>query len=179
MRIIVLALALSLCVGAFSACTGPAAPTEASKAPTEAPTQTPTEAPAEAPTEAPTEPDIDPMDIVGTWDFAYTEIEGDTVTDGDATLTISGTDIQSLRITFEDAYYPDESFTDKTLRIETHPMYEGCGNDEWVMLVDYVGIIGNTQYAITLLENGMLLMQYSFTIEDMPMVSYQYFTRSE
>lgn len=140
-----------------------------------------TEPVTEPATEPATEPEIglDPMGLVGTWDFAYTEIEGEIVEDGSATITISGDDVDSLTITLRDHLYPDESFTEKTLILDERALYVGCENEEWVMDVDYIGTIGNTEYTLTLTGEDILLIQYYFTIEDMPMVSYRWFNRSE
>ena len=166
-------LILCLCLSLIAAC----GKTE------NTPTDPPVKAPAKPPTEPSTEPSvetgIDPMGLVGTWEFAYTEIEGEIVEDGSATITIYGDDAENLVITYRDHLFPDESFTEKALILDMRPMYYGCGNEEWVMDVDYIGAIGNTHYAITLMEDGTLCIQNRFTIEDMPMVSYQWFTRNE
>lgn len=182
MKIIVFTIILTLCLGLLCACQQPVAPTEeptqvTTQAPTEAATETPTEPPTETPTETPTEAGIDPMTIVGTWNFAYTEIEGEQVTDGDSTVTITGEDVGSLTVTFRDALYPDENFSDKALILEMQPVFEGCGNDQWQMRVDYIGF-ANTEYAFTVLDDGTLMMQNFFYIDDMPMVSYRFFTKN-
>ena len=176
--ILLLILCLSLCL--FAGCSSHHnPPTETiTQAPTEALTEAPTETPTEAPTQAPTEPGVLPMELVGTWEFIYTEIEGEIVEDGSATVTIYGEDENNLYITFRDHLFPDEDFQDKALILDMREMYTDCGNDQWVMDVDYVGAIGNTQYTITLLADGTLVKQNQFTVDDMPMVSYQFFRKS-
>lgn len=189
MKRISFCIILCLCLFLFAAC----ANTE--NTPTDPPVQVTTAAPTEpvAETEPITEPatdpvtepvtepenGLDPMGLVGSWEFAYTEIEGEIVEDGSATIIISGDDVNSLTITLRDHLYPDESFTEKAMIFDEREMYVGCGNEEWVMDVDYVGDIGNTEYTVTLTAEDTLLIQYCFTIEDMPMVSYRWFTRSE
>ena len=156
----------------------PAITPPATEAPTDTPTETPTESPAEIPTEVPNETGVAPMALVGTWEFMYTEVEGSIVEEGSATITIYGEDETCMYITFRDHLFPDEDFQDKALIFDLREMYSGCGNSHWVMDVDYVDANGNTSYTITLLTDGTLVKQNKFTIEDMPMVSYQFFRKA-
>ena len=192
MKKIALILVFCLCLTMFVACDETTKDEKKSdKKPITSPIGTPeedatepvTEPTMETEPEDPTEPEevsmLDPMEVVGTWEFSYSEVEGYITQDGSSTIIISGDSVENLTITFRDHDYPDEDFTDKALILDMRPMYYGCGNENWVLDVDYVGQIGDTTYAITLLEDGTLVKQNMFTIDGMPMVSYQWFVRGE
>ena len=151
----------------------------ATEAPTEAPTVAPTEAPTVAPTEAPTEPPVtgpQPMDLVGTWKRTHTEVEGDKNKNTKATLTISGKSADKLTATYKDKEFPSDNFKNKALTVKDGELYSGCGNSKW--FAEMAGT-GKYQYSLTLLEDGTLLMQCYFEIDGAPMVSTQWFARSE
>lgn len=167
-------IALLLCCLLLAGCA--AAPADTTAAPeTTAATQPSAPAPTtEAPVTVP-----QPMDLVGTWNFSYSEIEGDTNTTGTSTVVISGESPETLTITYQDPSFPEENFSGKALKLDARELYPGCGNDAWVMDVDHVGAIGNTTYDLTLLADGTLAFCFNFTVDGMPMASYQFFTRAD
>lgn len=156
------------------------APTaEATVTPTVAATEAPTEAPTVAPTEAPTEPPVtgpQPMDLVGTWKRTHTEVEGDKNKNTKATLTISGKSADKLTATYKDKEFPSDNFKSKALTVKEGALYADCDNSQW--FADVAGT-GKYQYSLTLLTDGTLLMQCYFEIDGAPMVSTQWFARSE
>lgn len=183
MKKLALILVFCLLVGLFAGCnvniTVQTDEPETTEAPIESTAAT-TEA-TEATTEATTEPAVtgpQVLDLVGTWEFSHTLVEGETVTDGNATVTVTGEFIDTLKITYVDHDFPDETFRDKALSLRNEAVYTDCPNGEWCMDVDHIGQIGDTRYTVTLLPDDMLLMQFSFTVDGAPMVSYRFFTRS-
>lgn len=141
---------------------------------TEPPTEPPTDAPTEAPTTEPPVTGPQPMELVGSWQRAYTEVEGDRNENTRATITISGDSETGLIITYKDQDFPDDNFTDKAMTLQSGELYPTCGNSQWYLQADPVD---NYTYCLTLLEDGTLLLQCGFDYDGMPMVSYQWFTR--
>lgn len=120
-------------------------------------------------------------ELAGTWQMTRTEVEGDVneVAPGVHTLTIVQESEDTYRISCKDTQFPDSNYSDKLLSIiQGETLYPGCGNDAWLGRIDHVGM-GNTTYALTLLENGELLMQNRWTMDGSPMVSYAWFTRAD
>jgi len=123
----------------------------------------------------------EPVDMVGTWELAWTEVEGyrEELDDSTTTLVVSGGLEEDLAITYTDGQFPDENFRDKALTVVDEEMYYGCGNDRWLANVDYVDDYG-TSFAVTLLDDGTLLMQMHWEMDGgIPMVAYRGFTKSE
>lgn len=152
----------------------PTAPETTQAAPPET-----TEAPTEESTEAPTGPTvtaIDPMALVGQWERTLIEVEGYMEENTDAVITIEGDSPEALFISYTDLMFPEEGFPHKALVMDQREMYYGCGNDQWVMDVDYIGPY-DTEYTVTLLEDGRLLKQNYFLIDGAPTVSYEYFAK--
>ena len=120
----------------------------------------------------------DPVEMAGLWELAWTEVEGDIneADPGKCTIEII-TDYNShYRITYTDADFPDDSFTGKELLVSSEALYYGCSNDEWTAVVDHIGNFG-TEYRLTLLYDGTLLLQYRWEMEGIPMVSYGWFRK--
>lgn len=151
----------------------PAAPTQATAAPTQA-----TTAPTQAPTEAtePTVAGVQPMELVGSWQRTYSEVEGDRNKNTKATVTIAGDTEESLVITYKDKEFPDDNFKNKAITCKQGALYPDCGNDDWYA---DVAATGKYSYSLTLLPDGSLLLQCGFDYDGQPMVSYQWFARSE
>ena len=123
----------------------------------------------------------EPVDMVGTWELAWTEVEGywEELNDSTTTLVVSGGSEEDLAITYTDGEFPDENFRDKALTVVDEEMYYECGNDRWLANVDYVDDYG-TSFAVTLLDDGTLLMQMHWEMDDgIPMVAYRGFRKSE
>lgn len=184
--ILAICLLLGLCTGCeiglpFATSAGTSAPTvstESAQEATTAPTEV-TTAPTEATTEATTEPVAagpQPMDLVGTWQRTHTEVEGDKNKNTKATITVSGDTPDALIITYKDKEFSGSNFKEKKLIVENGELYSDCGNDRWVARVD---IGGKYSYWLTVSEDGTLIMQVGFEVDGMPMVSTQWFARSQ
>lgn len=118
-----------------------------------------------------------PEEMVGAWELAWTEAEGDRVeaAPGARTLEILS-DGEGFRISCNDRDFPEDSFTDRELTVSLGELYPGCGNNQW--LADVSAESGERiRYAVTLLDDGMLLMQHSWEMDSMPMVSYAWYRR--
>ena len=133
-------------------------------------------------TEAPPEedtvpPGYDHSALAATWVRTGTEAEGDVNTGGNCTVVITAADDGTYRITYTDQDFPESNYADKAVQILDQSLYEGCGNDRWMGTVDHVSQ-PNITHALTIRDNCMLIIQNSFSIDGMPMVSYEYFTRT-
>ena len=60
--------------------------------------------------------------------------------------------------------------------VELREMYDGCGNGLWVADVLHSAEDG-TSYTVTLLSDGLLLLQNYWIMDGAPMVSYEWFER--
>ena len=113
-------------------------------------------------------------DLAGTWELVWTEVEGDRVevSSGRCTLEIAA----SMMVTYRDKDFPEDNFTNRELSVISGEIYPDCGNNQWIAYVSTENgdII---THCLTLLEDGTLLMQHSFTMDGMPMVSYGWFQR--
>lgn len=122
-----------------------------------------------------------PMELVGKWDRIKTMVEGYEVETEPNTciVEIAGDSKDNLKISYtEKQEFSNVTYSDKDLifSLGALPGYTNCGNDVWYADIDYVGEY-NTTYAITLLEDGTLLLQNYFTVDGAPMVSYEWFKR--
>ena len=113
-------------------------------------------------------------DLAGTWTLAFTEVEGDRVevSFGSCTLEIT----EAMLATYRDKEFPDDNFADRDLTIVSGELYPGCGNNQWI---GYISTEDGDRitHSLTLLEDGTLLMQHSWEMDGMPMVSYGWFYR--
>ena len=120
-----------------------------------------------------------PEDMVGSWNLAWTEVEG-YVTEyapGAGAIEIWQDDEGTFRISYTNRDFPRNNFKNKTLAVFGGEMYAGCGNDSWVADVGFIGP-DDTFFAVTLLEDGTLLMQTYWEMEGQMWVSYAWFTRA-
>lgn len=119
-----------------------------------------------------------PMDMVGTWELTWTEVEGDRVESapGGGTLEITTDGMGFFWISYRDANFPEDNFYDRELLVSAGEVYRDCGNNQWLADV-YEVEDAPVRYALTVLEDGTLLMQYSWETEGMPMVSYGWYRR--
>lgn len=126
-----------------------------------------------AETEAP-----NPLDMAGTWELAWTEFEGyqENAEPGSNIIEIAVDEADSLWISFSDYAHPDEYYADKELVISPYEMYYGCGNDQWTATVNHTGKF-DTEYSVTLLYDGMLLLQRYYELDGAPTVSYGWYYR--
>ena len=118
------------------------------------------------------------MELIGKWDRIKTMTEGDeTETDPNTCIIeINGTSKDDMKLSYTDKAFPQSNYSNKKLNFSLGalPVYTNCGNDVWYADVNYVGEF-DTTYAITLLEDGTLLLQNYFTVDGAPMVSYEWF----
>ena len=121
-----------------------------------------------------------PMDMAGTWERAYTEVEGDRVetAPGTCIIVIAGESEDQLSISYTDREFPEQSYADKALHIVPDPEYTIFEQAVWVMEVEHTGPFG-TSFLIALLEDGTLLVQNYWEMDGMPMVSHEWFRRVE
>lgn len=112
--------------------------------------------------------------LVGTWELAWTEVEGDRVeiAPGRCKLEIT----QQLKLSLRDREFPEEDFANRELTVIPYEMYPDCGNNQWMALVSAEDN-ADIHYVVTLLSDGSLLMQQNWEMEGMPMVSYGWFQR--
>lgn len=198
MKKIALILAVCLLLSVFAACTGaknpgqtpesqpsssqngttnntPDTPEDTGNDTPDTPDNTGSETPDNTTDETPvTGPQ--PAQLAGTWQRTHTEVEGDRSKNTKATITITGDTADSLVITYKDKEFPDDNFKDKKLTVKEGELYADCGNDSWYAEVASTGKYG---YCLTLLPDGGLLLQCSFEFDGYPMVSYQWFAKSE
>ena len=116
---------------------------------------------------------IDSSELVGTWELAWTEIEGyrNEAEPGRCTIQITPDETGFFRFTFSGRDFPEENIQDRELLVVPGELYPGCGNSQWIGEV--IEESGDTvHYALTLLEDGTLLLQTYWEMDGMPMVSY-------
>jgi len=123
-------------------------------------------------------PGIDSSKLIGTWALAWTEVEGDRneAVPGVCTIEITPDGSDYFRFTYSNRDFPEEDILDRELIVIPGALYPGCGNDQWVGEVTEES--GDTvRYALTLLEDDMLLLQTSWEMDGIPMVSYGCYAR--
>ena len=119
-----------------------------------------------------------PIEMVGTWALTWTEVEGDRVESepGGCTVEITTDGMGFFWLSYSDKNYPDDNFSDRELLISTGELYPDCGNNQW-----FAEVYGESDelihYAVTLLDDGTLLMQYSWEMDGVPMVSYGWYQK--
>lgn len=118
----------------------------------------------------------EPTEMIGTWELAWTEVEGDCneAEPGEGTIEIRSAASAGLLMSYTSRDFPGSDFYDELLTVDMGQMYPLCGNDAWVADVDYTGP-WDTTYAVTLTANGTLIKQNCFLTDGAPMVSYEYF----
>ena len=121
---------------------------------------------------------IDSSELVGTWDLAWTEVEGDRneAEPGHCTIEITPDERGFYRFTYSDRDFPEENLQDRELLVGPGELYPSCGNDQWIGKVTEAS--GDTvQYALTLLEDSTLLLQTYWEMDGMPWVSYGWYQK--
>jgi len=119
-----------------------------------------------------------PIEMVGTWELTWTEVEGDRVESapGGCTVEITTDGTGFFWLSYSDRNYPDDNFSDAELLVSSGELYSDCGNNQWFAEV-YGASDDLIHYAVTLLDDGTLLMQYSWEMDGMPMVSYGWYQK--
>ena len=120
----------------------------------------------------------EPMDLIGSWELAWTEVEGDRSDEEQGTRWIEIYTAASgdLFMSYGSEAFPDNDFYNELLMLDMREMHTLCGNDEWVADVDYVGP-WDTTYTVTLTADDILIKQNYFLLDGAPSVSYEYFRR--
>ena len=120
----------------------------------------------------------EPTEMIGSWELAWTEVEGDRsdAEQGTRWIEIFPAASGSLLMSYRSEMFPQDNFYDELLTIDMRQLYTLCGNDEWVADVDYVGP-WDTSYTVTLTADDILIKQNYFLLDGAPTVSYEYFRR--
>ena len=120
----------------------------------------------------------EPTEMIGTWEKTHTEIEGDmTETEpGECIIQIESAASAGLLMSYTSRDFPQNNFKNELLTIDMREMYIGCGNNEWVADLDYVGP-WDTTHSFTLTSDDILIKQNYFLLDGAPTVSYEYFCR--
>lgn len=121
---------------------------------------------------------IDSSALAGSWELAWTEVEGDRIeaAPGVCTIEITPEETDFFRFTLANRDFPEENIRDRELLVVPGELYPGCGNDQWIGEVTEES--GDTvQYALTLLEDGTLLLQTYWEMDGMPWASYGWYER--
>ena len=121
---------------------------------------------------------IDSSELVGTWELAWTEVEGDRneAEPGVCTIEITVDEAGFFRFTYSNRDFPKENIQYRELLFVPGELYPGCSNDQWI--AEMTEESGDTDhYALTLLEDGTLLLQTYWEMDDMPLISYGWYER--
>jgi len=121
---------------------------------------------------------IDSSELVGNWELAWTEVEGDRneAAPGVCTIEITPDETGFFRFTLANKEFPEENIQDRELLVVPGELYPGCSNDKWIGKVIEASE-DTVQYALTLLEDGTLLLQTYWEMDGMPMVSYGWYQK--
>jgi hypothetical protein len=111
--------------------------------------------------------------IVGTWKRVATEVEGDVNDGGDCTLTVTGTGLGDLKVSYSDKEFPENAFSDKAATVTEVDTEIG-----WRVIIDHVGKF-ETTYDFEITEDGKLWLANNFEIDGAPMVAYEIFEKAE
>ena len=111
--------------------------------------------------------------IIGTWKRVATEVEGDVNDGGDCTLTVTGTGLDDLKVSYSDKEFPENAFSDKAATVTEVDTEIG-----WRVIIDHVGKF-ETTYDFEITEDGKLWLANNFEIDGAPMVAYEIFEKAE
>lgn len=120
----------------------------------------------------------EPVELLGLWELAWTEVEGDRneAAPGICTIEIRMSASSGLLMSYTSREFPNTDFENEPLTFDERTMYSGCGNDAWVADLAYVGP-WDTTYAFTLTADDILIKQNRYLLDGAPSVSYEYFRR--
>lgn len=123
---------------------------------------------------------IDSSELVGTWELAWTEVEGDRneAAPGVCTIEITPDETGFFRFTYTNKDFPQENIRDRELLVVPGALYPGCGNEQWIGEVTEANS-DPVHYSLTLLEDGMLLLQTYWEMDGMPWVSYGWYAQAD
>ena len=123
----------------------------------------------------------EPVEMLGNWELEWTEVEGyrETVAPGTEHVSVFLNDASGFRISLTDNTRQGQSFKNKELGIYEGELYSGCGNDQWMCYIGYMGP-RDIIYSLTLTRDDTLLMQMYWEIDDgVPMVAYKGYRRTQ
>ena len=117
-----------------------------------------------------------PTEMIGSWELAWTEVEGYLTDEEQGTVWIEIFSAASggLLMNYTTRDFPHKNFYNEPMTIDQRELHFNCGNREWVADLDFVGPF-DTTYALTLREDGVLIKQNYFLLDGAPSVSYEYF----
>lgn len=120
----------------------------------------------------------DSSQLVGTWELVWTEVEGDRIeaAPGVCTIEITPDAIDSFGFTYSNSAFPEENIRNREMIVVPGELYPGCSNNLWTAEVTKEST-DTVQYALTLLEDGTLLLQIYWEADGLPMVSYGGYSR--
>ena len=120
----------------------------------------------------------EPAEMLGRWELAWSEVEGDRneAEPGEQILVITEDDAGVFRLDCTNNAFPAKSYYGKELVVSSGEIYAGCGNDQWSATVDYTDAYG-TEFTLTVLDDGMLMLRNYWEMDGAPMVSYAWFRR--
>lgn len=121
---------------------------------------------------------IDSSELVGTWGLTWTEVEGDRseAEPGVCTIKITPDETDTFRFTYTNRDFSEENVQNRELIVVAGELYPDCGNNRWSAEVTNDSA-DNLSYALTLLEDGTLLLQTSWEMDGVPGVSYGWYCR--
>ena len=121
---------------------------------------------------------IDRSELVGSWELAWTEVDGDRneAAPGICTIEITPDETGFFLFTNSSKDFPEENIQDRELIVVPGELYPGCSNDQWMAEV-IKGSGDIDHYTLTLLKGGTLLLQTNRETDGMPWVSYGWYTR--
>ena len=95
---------------------------------------------------------------------------------GVCTIKITSDEAGFFRFTYANRDFPEENIQNRELIVVPGALYPGCSNDQWIGEVTEES--GDTvSYALTLQEDGTLLLQTYWEMDGMPWVSYGWYER--
>ena len=121
----------------------------------------------------------EPVEMLGDWELAWTEVEGyrEEIEPGTEKISIFLNDSGGFRITLTDYQNSKKSFKNKELGIYEGELYSGCGNDLWMAYIGYMGS-EDIIHSLTLTRDDVLLMELYWEIDDgIPMVAHKGYRR--
>lgn len=122
--------------------------------------------------------EIDSSELLGIWELAWTEVEGDrnVAEPGVCTIEITPDDAGFFRFTYSNRDFPEGNIQNRALIVVPGELYPGCSNGQWIAEVTEESV-DTDHYALTLLEDGTLLLQTYWEMDGMPWVSYGWYER--
>ena len=121
----------------------------------------------------------EPVEMLGDWELAWTEVEGDRqeAEPGTCSIEIQMSASSGLLMSYTSHEFPHNNFENELLTFDERELHYGCGNDAWTADLAYAGP-WDTTYAFTLTVEDILIKQNYYLLDGAPTVSYEYFRRA-